>query len=338
MSSRITAADSTDGETDSGQLWIMPRLPRASTYSNAGRVEYNTVTRTQQSTTAKLQSQRPERSVEPKVVEGRGRRRDSHAVEPRVSATQMAAWYAPRILLLFVLGWAWSVGVQFIHTQQHTLAGPMGERGGFVERVQQTSVEKATTLAAAPEHGEYDSSDSDDESPRWWRDVDTAGGLARDAVARVLESAAWSNGASGLMTAAVGMAYPFLDHRWRSAPRRAVAWNDVLRCAGGFLGVNYAALKLPFESASQSAAIMLIISLGLWTLCDGSLHGLLLSAFAALAATWLLIMHALGFYARFSQDDCLRLMACLPSLLFTYCVMTGGIGRRLGHRPPPLRR
>ncbi|KAJ2802408.1 hypothetical protein H4R20_003289 [Coemansia guatemalensis] len=338
MSGRITAADSTDGETDSGQLWIMPRLPRASTYTHTGRTQQNITPRTQQNTPARTQGQRQERSAEPKAVEGRVRRRESHAVEPRVSATQMAAWYAPRVLLLFVLGWAWSVGVQFIHTQQHTLAGPAGERGGFVERLQQAGVETATTLAAAPEQGEYDSSDSDDETPRWWRDADAAGGLARDAVARVLESAAWSNGASGLMTAAVGLAYPFLDHRWRSAPRRAVAWNDVLRCAGGFLGVNYAALKLPFESASQSAAIMLIISLGLWTLCDGSLHGLLLSAFASLAATWLLTMHALGSYARFSQDDCLRLLACLPSLLFTYCVMTGGIGRRLGHRPPPLRR
>ncbi|KAJ1889499.1 hypothetical protein LPJ71_008172, partial [Coemansia sp. S17] len=105
----------------------------------------------------------------------------------------------------------------------------------------------------------------------------------------------------------------------------------VLRCVGGFLGVNYAALKLPFESAAQSAGIMIIISLGLWTVCDGTLHGLLLSTSMSLMATWLLYVHALSnYYASFTQDDYLGLLSYLPSVLFTYCVMAGSIGRRLG--------
>ncbi|KAJ2711491.1 hypothetical protein H4R23_006365, partial [Coemansia sp. Cherry 401B] len=83
----------------------------------------------------------------------------------------------------------------------------------------------------------------------------------------------------------------------------------------------------------QAALLMLIISLGLWTLCDGTLHGLLVSAAAALSCTWLLFMHVLELRTGFVRDDYLSLLAFLPSVLFTYCVMTGSIGRRLGHRP-----
>ncbi|KAJ1998423.1 hypothetical protein H4R26_005466, partial [Coemansia thaxteri] len=160
------------------------------------------------------------------------------------------------------------------------------------------------------------------------------GQLTRDLIGRALGHAAWSSAASGLLTVVVAMAYPFLDAKWRSYPSHRVGWNEVLRCVGGFLGINYAALKLPFESAAQSSAIMIIISLGLWTVSDGTLHGLLLSTSSALMATWMLYVHALAnYYDCFTQDDYLSLLSYLPSLLFIYCVMAGSIGRRLGYHP-----
>ncbi|KAJ2162491.1 hypothetical protein GGF46_000622 [Coemansia sp. RSA 552] len=312
------SADSSEGESDSGQLWIAPKASRTS------------IAQTEQ-TELTAPSAAKEK---PPVEETRRRARRSSGKElRRLSAVRLLAWYAPRLVFLLFIGWSWSVGVQFIHAQERGLTGAdsasrlapgFGRWGG----VEQTVSGDEGTMA-----GEYDSSDSDDDGTRTqWRAADSSG-LARDVIARVLATASWSDGISGLMTVVVGLGYPFLDWRWRSYPRHAVEWHDVLRCVGGFLGVNFAALKLPFESAHQSALLMLIISLGLWTVCDGTLHGLLLSATMALGATLMLLMHALSGGAAFSQDDCLGLLAFLPSVVFTYCVMTGSIGRSLGHHP-----
>ncbi|KAJ2712108.1 hypothetical protein H4R19_002928 [Coemansia spiralis] len=286
----------------------------------------------------------------------------------RLSAVQSAAWYAPRILLLFLIGWSWSVGIRFIHAPQQTVAGVEPGRPAYVPGQQQPPVympaqqqqpvsragkgatadydeddEGSAVLAVAGDYDSSDSDDSDNDGLSRWRGAGSSGSERgagrdarvprRDAIARVLATASWSGAIGGLMTVVVGLGYPFLDCKWQCQPRHAVAWNDVLRCAGGFLGVNYAALKLPFESAHQSSAIMLIIALGLWTVCDGTLHGLLLSASASLSATWLLYMHALGHYGSFSQDDYLGLLATLPNIFFTYWVMVGSVGRRLGPHP-----
>ncbi|KAJ2355926.1 hypothetical protein GGF43_002396, partial [Coemansia sp. RSA 2618] len=264
-------AESSENE-DGEQLWISPKLPRASTHPpNAlGRppikpkVESYTPSEMARTRPRAMSHTRPRELVPPReLVQPRARAlsqpKHMHTASrapqlaPRLSAAQTLAWYAPRIVLLFALGWAWSTGVQFIHAQAD---------------------------ARLRVFGDYDTSDSDDE----------AGGV----VARVLGATRWGAAACGAVTVCVGLGLPFLDCRWQRFPRMRVEWNDVLRCAGGFLGVNYAALKLPFESANQSALIMLIISLGLWTVCDGSLHGLLLAASASLACTWVLCMHVLG--------------------------------------------
>ncbi|KAJ2490968.1 hypothetical protein IWW47_005098, partial [Coemansia sp. RSA 2052] len=42
-------------------------------------------------------------------------------LELRLSVVQIVAWYVPRILFLFFIGWSWSVGVQLIHAQQNSL-------------------------------------------------------------------------------------------------------------------------------------------------------------------------------------------------------------------------
>ncbi|KAJ2700807.1 hypothetical protein H4218_001795 [Coemansia sp. IMI 209128] len=287
-------------------------------------------------------------------------RRKAHArkqaedppLELRLSVVQVVAWYVPRILFLFFIGWSWSVGVQLIHAQHSldaTATSAVGSSGGA------TMMRPAGSLAAhqslynmVADTGEEDASESDESDAEYQYEgllglringrrggaVPRQSEFTRDLISRALAHASWSNAVSGLMTVLVGMAYPFLDSKWRSYPSHRIGWNEVLRCVGGFLGVNYAALKLPFESAAQSAGVMIIISLGLWTVCDGTLHGLMLSTSMSLMATWLLYVHALSnYYASFSQDDYLGLLSYLPSVLFTYCVMAGSIGRRLGYHP-----
>ncbi|KAJ2619516.1 hypothetical protein GGF44_005616 [Coemansia sp. RSA 1694] len=288
-------------------------------------------------------------------------------LELRLSVVQIVAWYVPRILFLFFIGWSWSVGVQLIHAQQNSLGAATPTASAAVgSGIAVGGVGEATMLSpagrlaadqslyslAAADPGEDDVSESDESDSEYQYEgllglrINGGGSrrrhsaaprpseFTRDLISRALGHASWSNAISGLMTVLVGMAYPFLDSKWRSYPSHRVGWNEVLRCVGGFLGVNYAALKLPFESAAQSAAIMIIISLGLWTVCDGTLHGLLLSTSMSLMATWLLYVHALSnYYASFSQDDYLGLLSYLPSVLFTYCVMAGSIGRRLGNHP-----
>ncbi|KAJ1727112.1 hypothetical protein LPJ61_004754 [Coemansia biformis] len=358
-------SDSSDEVSDeSGQLWLTPKLSQTRTAPAAARAPAITkapaAARAPATTVAPTATRAPAATRVPAEAKAptsrsspQGAKRAAQGHERQLSLAQTLAWYGPRILLLFLIGWSWSVGIRFIHAPQQTVAGS-GSAGTTYTPVAPSADSVAAGLVTAVNDsvgstvlagGGYDSSDSDDsdsEYLRRWRVAssspgrggpDGARGPRRDVIARVLETASWSGAIGGLMTVVVGMGYPFLDCKWQSHPRHAVAWNDVLRCAGGFLGVNYAALKLPFESAHQSSAIMLIIALGLWTVCDGTLHGLLLSASASLSATWLLYMHALGHYGSFSQDDYLGLLATLPNILFTYWVMVGGIGRRLGHHP-----
>ncbi|KAJ2783040.1 hypothetical protein H4R18_001941 [Coemansia javaensis] len=345
MAGRQRAESSDTDSDDSGQLWLAPRLSPASTASSSvspgGR--------------AAAEGAAPS-AAKPAVPGKRGpAAQDRQARERRLSAVQMAAWYMPRILLLFFVGWSWAVGVRFIHASEAALVAP----AYLVPPAVVVPAGPSAPALTASLEADYDTSDPDDsDAEDRWRGVGGGGaakrggsdsgggksgsssstsggggGLPHDAIARVLQTAVWSGSVSGLMTVAVGLGHPFLDWRWQSQPWHTVEWNDVLRCAGGFLGVNYAALKLPFESAHQSAAITLIIALGLWTVCDGTLHGLLLSATAALATAWALCMHALVRPAAFSHDDLRGLLAHLPAILFTYWVMVGSIGRRLGHHP-----
>ncbi|KAJ1829352.1 hypothetical protein LPJ56_000451 [Coemansia sp. RSA 2599] len=326
--------DSTDEENDSGELWISPKISRAATLQTSEsqstqpapvlRQVYSETTHSDAVASADRQKvhsrrkahvRRKQQQQQEQQLRGKGVEE-----EAGLSGARIVAWYVPRVAMLFVIGWLWSVVVQLMHAQQRSLDP---SRGG------------SAVL------GMDDSSDSDDTDMEFpyemlfgWRSLD-AGDLTRDLIGRVLGQAAWCNGISGLLTVLVGLAYPYLDYKWQSFPQYRPGWNNVLRCAGGFLGVNYAAMKLPFQSANQSALILIIISLGLWTVCDGTLHGWLLSMNASLVATWLLLDHALtNLDPLLTRDDYLGLLSCLPSVLFTYCIMTGCIGRRLASGSP----
>ncbi|KAJ1725222.1 hypothetical protein LPJ53_000551 [Coemansia erecta] len=318
--------NSADGESDdSGELWISPKISRAATLQSEPRESADTLlsqvaalrhvhseTARSTSTPMPTEKQRVHTRRKAHVRKQRQQQQRQQDDMPELSLARVIAWYVPRVVLLFLIGWVCSAGVQLIHAQQQQRADSS------------------------------DSSDSDEtdgefpyESLFGWQTAGS-GDLTRDLIGRVLAQAAWSNGISGLLTVLVGLMYPYVDYKWRGSSQRPhVDWYSILRCVGGFLGVNYAALKLPFESANQSALILIIISMGLWTVCDGTLRGWLLSMNAALMATWLLYVHALtNLDSLFTRDDYLRLLSCLPSVLFTYCLMAGIIGRRLASKSP----
>ncbi|KAJ1891395.1 hypothetical protein LPJ81_005752, partial [Coemansia sp. IMI 209127] len=351
---------------DSGELWITPKVPsRVSTYIEKPRSntlptqlpppelrQIRSATETAAATTrgnSDMQLRR-QLTAQPTPV-SHSRRRDGayRSNSGKFTRLQMVAWYAPRILFLFFVGWSCSIGVQLIHAQQRSLDAAIGPASirPFVRppaptdaRYTEADFGHTSLPTDVGVLGDIDT-DSDSDVDAYYRNRRGRGrnaagdgkhaaprqgssssssssrGLSRDLIGRVLEHASWSDGISGAMGIAVGLAYPYLDWKWQSYVAHKVEWNDVLRCAGGFLGINYAALKLPFESANQSSLIMVIISLGLWTVCDGTLHGLLLSTSTSLMATWLLHMHALSNYANFTQDDYQGLLSYLPSVLFT---------------------
>ncbi|KAJ2423414.1 hypothetical protein GGF47_003250, partial [Coemansia sp. RSA 2524] len=113
MSTRKFHTESSDNE-DGGELWISPKLPRASTHPVRGR--------------ANTQPTKPTASTQPtkasaKPLANSPRTKAGHStenrtkLERRLSAAQTLAWVAPRILFLFALGWAWAASVQFFHAQ-----------------------------------------------------------------------------------------------------------------------------------------------------------------------------------------------------------------------------
>ncbi|KAJ2347071.1 hypothetical protein GGH92_003336 [Coemansia sp. RSA 2673] len=338
---------SEEGVADSGELWISPKVSRTSSMQASRPASARSM---RPMTASRGGGDRLSRREELAHSRRKAHTRKSGALEEplelRLSVAQIVAWYVPRILFLFFIGWSWSVGVQLIHAHNSSDITAAGT-GASVRPA--GSLAAHQSLYSVVADNDDDVSESDESDGEFYEGLlglrvngrrgsnaaaPRPSELTRDLISRALSHASWSNAVSGLMTVLVGMAYPFLDSKWRSYPSHRVGWNEVLRCVGGFLGVNYAALKLPFESAAQSAGIMIIISLGLWTVCDGTLHGLLLSTSMSLMATWLLYVHALSnYYASFTQDDYLGLLSYLPSVLFTYCVMAGSIGRRLGYHP-----
>lgn len=58
-----------------------------------------------------------------------------------------------------------------------------------------------------------------------------------------------------------------------------------LRCMGGFIGVNYAASKLPWTSSMQVSCTLALISAALWFLFDRTFHGFMISLTVASMGT-----------------------------------------------------
>ncbi|KAI8838672.1 insulin-induced protein family, partial [Chytridium lagenaria] len=110
-------------------------------------------------------------------------------------------------------------------------------------------------------------------------------------VSKVFRTASWVPLCCGLSGCLVGTVYPWIDALLLKRPQRVRReWSSVIRCCGGFIGVNYAASKLPWTSNIQVSITLALLALGLWFLFDRTWHGFLISSIFALIGTWVVYM------------------------------------------------
>ncbi|RKO89849.1 insulin-induced protein family, partial [Blyttiomyces helicus] len=149
-------------------------------------------------------------------------------------------------------------------------------------------------------------------------------------VSQLFDSASWVPISCGLSAVLVGTLYPVLDWTWGARPHRFNReWSSVLRCCGGFIGVNYAASKLPWNNSVQVSITLALLGIGLWFLFDRTWHGFMLSTLMASIGTWvvyMLVSH--GFYS-FTRADFFGVRSWFPCILYASCICFGSIGRQL---------
>lgn len=126
----------------------------------------------------------------------------------------------------------------------------------------------------------------------------------------------------GLAAVGVGTLLPALDELLHvgpgsstyTPPQRRGGLGHLVRLFGGFIGVNYAASKLPWHATAygriQVSLTLLILSLGLWYLFDRTRQGLLLGLMVSLAGT-------------------LMGLSWFPSILYSSTIFFGSVGREL---------
>jgi hypothetical protein len=181
----------------------------------------------------------------------------------------------------------------------------------------------------------------------------------------------------GLAGVLLGEALPQLDALWNadededieereedarrrnSRPSRKngmVAWNDVVRSVGAFVGIAFAIRKLPWQSTLQLSLTLALANPALWFLIDRSAPGFILSALVSLGGTGMLlgvnpallpspsprsVLHERArnatAQATGNQELVLGLFTLesvgmatwIASVLFVSCVCFGNIGRKL---------
>jgi len=189
----------------------------------------------------------------------------------------------------------------------------------------------------------------------------------------------------GLAGVLLGEALPYLDAMWTSdededieeheedarrstrstGPSRQqgmVAWNDVVRSVGAFVGIAFAIRKLPWQSTLQLSLTLALANPAIWFLVDRSPPGFILSALFSIGGTGMLLgvnpallpspsprpvlpnpiglsNHTAGFQA--PQDELvlglishetIGMATWIASVLFVSCVCFGNIGRKLAPR------
>lgn len=71
--------------------------------------------------------------------------------------------------------------------------------------------------------------------------------------------------ACGIASVLIGVTYPLADTFLKHKVKRD--WSAVIRCCGGFIGVNYAASKLPWATSGPRVSLTLgLLAAGLWFL------------------------------------------------------------------------
>lgn len=183
-------------------------------------------------------------------------------------------------------------------------------------------------------------------------------------------------GSAGVL---LGQALPYLDAVWNgdededieereedsrrnnSSPRRQgmVAWNDVVRSIGAFVGIAFAIRKLPWQSTLQLSLTLALANPALWFLIDRSPPGFILSTLVAIGGTAVLLginptllptpppRHAINQHigngtafvggneelvlGLFTHES-VGVATWIASVLFVSCVCFGNIGRKLAPR------
>jgi hypothetical protein len=184
----------------------------------------------------------------------------------------------------------------------------------------------------------------------------------------------------GLAGVLLGEALPQLDAMWNGdededieereedARRRntgslrkqgMVAWNDVVRSVGAFVGIAFAIRKLPWQSTLQLSLTLALANPAIWFLVDRSPPGFILSALVSLGGTGMLlgvnpalipspsprpVLHERARNATaplngneelvlglFTQES-VGMATWIASVLFVSCVCFGNIGRKLAPR------
>ncbi|KAI9104768.1 insulin-induced protein-domain-containing protein [Phlyctochytrium arcticum] len=140
-------------------------------------------------------------------------------------------------------------------------------------------------------------------------------------------TALWVPLCCGGAGAFIGSLYPVLDRHFGYA--RPVGWSNILRCCGGFVGVNYATSKLPWTSTPQVSLVLALSSVWLWLLFDRSSHGFFFSLTVAFIGTSVAQSFVNSGLYSFTQADFGGVRSWFPCMLYSGSVLFGAIGRQL---------
>ncbi|KAG0248031.1 Insulin-induced protein 1 protein [Mortierella polycephala] len=145
------------------------------------------------------------------------------------------------------------------------------------------------------------------------------------------DTASWLPPTCGASAVLIGTIYPLGDYLWwgKRVHRNSRDWSSVMRCMGGFIGVNYAASKLPWTSSLQVSCTLALISAGLWFLFDRTFHGFMISLTVASMGTTVAYFLVLNGWYSFTRADFFGVGSWMPCILYSSSVCFGSIGRQL---------
>ncbi|CAI2175852.1 6152_t:CDS:2 [Funneliformis geosporum] len=110
-------------------------------------------------------------------------------------------------------------------------------------------------------------------------------------ITKLIDTAAWIPPICGASAVLVGSLFSLADYWFMRKPQEFQReWSNVMRCMGGFIGVAYAATKLPWSSNYQVSCTLALISIVLWFLFDRTLHGFMMSALFSSIGTGVMYM------------------------------------------------
>ncbi|KAF8987982.1 Insulin-induced protein 1 protein [Haplosporangium bisporale] len=150
-------------------------------------------------------------------------------------------------------------------------------------------------------------------------------------ISQLWDTASWLPPTCGASAVLIGTIYPLGDYFWwgKRVERNSRDWSSVMRCMGGFIGVNYAASKLPWTSSLQVSCTLALISVALWFLFDRTVHGFVISLVVASMGTVVAYFLVLNGWYSFTRADFFGVASWIPCILYSSSVCFGSIGRQL---------